>query len=132
MNSQTFLMSNMTPQLPGFNRNGWRGLENRERKWASARDEVFIYIGPIYQGQVGFIGDRVPVPSHFFKVVFDPEENEAIAFLIPHQDFLTAELNEFLVSVDEVELRSGLNLLSALPNVTENAVESAVQPTQWP
>jgi len=132
MNSQTFLMSNMTPQRPRFNRNGWRGLENRERKWASARGEVFVYIGPIYEGQVEFIGDRVPVPSHFFKVVYDPEENEAIAFLIPHQDFLTAELNDFLVSVDEVEQRSGLNLLSALPNATENAVESTVQPAQWP
>jgi len=31
MNSETFLLSNMVPQLPGLNRAGWKGLENRER-----------------------------------------------------------------------------------------------------
>lgn len=37
MNSETFLMSNMTPQLPGLNSAGWKGLENRERRWTDNR-----------------------------------------------------------------------------------------------
>ena len=35
MNSETFLLGNMSPQLSGFNRAIWKGLENRERKWAN-------------------------------------------------------------------------------------------------
>lgn len=34
---ETFYMSNMVPQIPRHNKGIWKGLENRERKWANKR-----------------------------------------------------------------------------------------------
>jgi len=47
-NDETFYMSNMTPQLPGHNTGIWKGLENRERKWANKRGRVIVLAGPVY------------------------------------------------------------------------------------
>ncbi len=74
MNSETFLLSNMIPQLPGLNRAAWLGLENRERKWTDQRGELYVYTGVLFEGdRLSFIGNRVPIPTHFFKVIYDPE-----------------------------------------------------------
>jgi len=132
MNSETFLMSNMTPQLPGLNSAGWKGLENRERKWTDNRGELFIYAGPLFEGGLpSFIGNGVPVPTHFWKVIYDPAAQEAIAFIFPHRRVLTSELSLLLVSVNEVEIRSGLNFLTALADTTEETIEQSQPLTQW-
>lgn len=124
MNSATFLMSNMSPQLPGFNRAGWKGLENRERRWATERREVWVFAGPLWEGdEIRFIGDRVPVPTHFWKVVYDAETQEAISFVLPHRDLRTSELHAFVECIDEIEVRSGLNLSRALPDDAEERLE---------
>ena len=46
--SETFLMSNMVPQLPTHNTGIWKGLENRERKWANKRNLVFVFTCLLY------------------------------------------------------------------------------------
>ena len=73
-NSETFLMSNMTPQLGGHNRAIWKGLENRERKWANRYGEVIVYTGALYSDNPETIGaNKVPVPSKYWKVIFNPK-----------------------------------------------------------
>ena len=132
MNSETFLMSNMTPQLPGLNSAGWKGLENRERKWTDTRGELFIYAGPLFEGGLpSFIGNSVPVPTHFWKVIYDSQAQEAIAFIFPHRRVLTSELSALLVSVNEVEIRSGLNFFTPLADNVEEAIERNQPLTQW-
>ena len=94
MNSETFLLSNMSPQLSGFNRAIWKGLENRERKWAYRRGELYVITGPVFAHQRGstVVMGRVPVPTHFYKIIFDPDEAQALSFLIPHRPLKTASL----------------------------------------
>ena len=50
-----FLLSNMTPQLPGLNRQGWRYLEQYIREWTNERGELYIVTGVmfIYRGTWG-------------------------------------------------------------------------------
>ena len=132
MNSETFLLTNMSPQLPGLNRAGWKGLENRERKWTDQRGELYIYSGAMFVGGVkAIIGNGVPVPTHYYKILFDPARNEAIAFLFPHTDIKTSELNGFLTSIDTIELLTGLNFLSVLPDVEEEQIERVKLVNQW-
>ena len=38
--SESFLMSNMSPQTPSFNRGIWRSLESRVRVWAIEKDSI--------------------------------------------------------------------------------------------
>lgn len=79
-------MSNMSPQLPGFNRVGWRLLEEHVRDLANDYHELYVVTGPIYQGGDGSIGNGVAIPSAFYKVILDPAFNDAIAFIVPHRD----------------------------------------------
>ncbi|BEU02977.1 hypothetical protein OAG1_17770 [Agarivorans sp. OAG1] len=123
----------MTPQLPGHNRSIWKGLENRERKWALAKGSVLVMAGPLYLSQnLETIGKSdVPVPTHYWKVIYDTQTGDAIAFLIDHEDLKTSQLDDYLVSVDEIEEVSGLDLLSSLPNSLEQSIESMKRSTQW-
>ncbi len=132
--SQSFLLSNMAPQAgPGFNRGIWRVLEGLVRAWAQERGELFVVTGPVYGPGAGrTIGpNRVAVPTHFYKVVFDPVRVEAVAFILPNQRLRTADLPAYLASVDEVERRTGLDFLSALSDPVEAVVEAAVPARVW-
>ena len=70
--SESFLMSNMSPQLPGFNRSLWRKLETQVRKWAIENDSLYIITGPVLAGIDQFIGkNQVGVPHSYFKLIVD-------------------------------------------------------------
>lgn len=131
MNSETFILSNMAPQLPGLNKAVWKGLENRERKWTKERDELFVYVGMLYEGEVEYLKGRIPIPTHFYKIMFSPSENKAIAYLFPHSDIKTKDLDKYLTSINEIEVRSGLNYLSKLQNGLEENIENGVESSQW-
>jgi endonuclease G len=130
-NSETFLMSNMVPQLPGHNRSIWKGLENRERKWANQLGLVYVYTGPIYEKPYTHIGNNVPVPTALWKIIYAPTKNKMIAFIIPHKKLKTSQLNKYLVSVDDVELASGLDFFKTFNDLKEDELESLKNTRQW-
>ncbi|GAH82191.1 unnamed protein product, partial [marine sediment metagenome] len=45
--SESFYMSNMSPQNPGFNRGIWKKLEGQVRTWATDNEEIYIVTGPV-------------------------------------------------------------------------------------
>jgi len=130
--SETFYMSNIVPQLPIHNTGIWKGLENRERKWANKDDLVYIVTGPLYEGFIDTIGkNKVQVPSHFWKVIYDPRNQRVIAYLIDHKPLYTKDLDNYLVSVDEIEKRTGIDFFYKLDNEIENKIERKAQSEQW-
>lgn len=66
--SESFLLSNMAPQVGvGFNRGIWRVLEGKIREWALMEKDLYVVSGPIYLGEISYIGSsKVAVPSHFY------------------------------------------------------------------
>jgi DNA/RNA endonuclease G, NUC1 len=107
----SFLMSNMAPQEPAFNRGIWKKLEEQVRDWAGQNDSIIIIAGPIYSGGTKKIGAKgVVVPDKFYKIVIDISypTYKAIAFIIPNvsdqEDFYS-----FCVSIDQVESLTGLD-----------------------
>ncbi len=128
---QSFLMSNMSPQLPGFNRVGWRLLEEHVRDLANEYNELYVVTGPIYQGGENAIGNGVVIPSAFFKVILDPAFNDAIAFIVPHRDVSGSELANFITTIDEVERLTQLDFFSAVDDSTEASMEAQVW-EMWP
>lgn len=131
--SESFLLSNMAPQVgAGFNRGIWRSLETKVRKWTKARGELYIVTGPIYKSTQKTMGrNKVTVPTHFYKVVFDPIKVEAIAFILPNKKNKSKDLPKFIVSVDKVESVTGLDFLSNLDNSVETVIERKVQSSLW-
>jgi len=143
--NESFFMTNMAPQVgAGFNSGIWKALERRMRWWACERDELYIISGPLYETrpieELAYDEDGdgeddngilVHVPSHFFKIAYDPRRVEAIGFLLPNSKQRTADLDTFIKSIDAIEARSQLDVLTDLPDQIEAVVEAAVQRQQW-
>ena len=122
VNSETFLLSNMSPQKPGFNRDIWSTLENAVRELAKQEQyvEVYAVCGPLFDvgGTLEVIGNnKVVVPHAFFKSVLAEEGKSGRlsiwTFDIPNED-TDADLASFLVPTDQVESRAGLTLWDRL------------------
>jgi endonuclease G len=112
---ESFYMSNMTPQVPGLNRQGWERLEEIVRVWATDRGAVLVVDGPIFEADIATtIGpDNVAVPSSFFKVVIDPARGDALAFVMPNVSVPKSEALAYRVAIAQVEDRAHLTF--ALP-----------------
>jgi endonuclease G len=107
---ESFILSNMAPQLPGFNRGIWKQLEDQTRAWARNRNHsLHIYVGPIYGKQDKTIGNGVVVPHAFFKVITDMETHEIIVTEFVHEAS-KAKLSTFITSLAQVQKDSGLVL----------------------
>ena len=109
---ETYIMTNITPQLPGFNRGIWKQLEDQTRAWAQERrHELLIYLGTVYYGDEPILigKNNIAVPSAFFKVIIDTVTNEVMAFIFVHTP-IRASLELFMVDADVVEQRTGVKL----------------------
>lgn len=54
--SESFFLSNMSPQVPGFNRGIWSTVEDQVRKWALRYQKLYVVTGPIFKDNKGSIG----------------------------------------------------------------------------
>ena len=99
---ESFLMSNISPQIPDFNRGIWKELETAVRKWAKQEHKIIVVTGPIFKDSKGVIGlDKVLVPGYFFKIIYDATgEPKMIAFILPNNRS-DRPLTDFIVSTDE-------------------------------
>ena len=110
-----------------------RVLEKRVRQWVSQRGELYVVTGPVYIGaRPRTLGKNgVAIPSHFYKVAFDPVRIEAIAFLLPNKRLSSHDLPRFITSIDDIEQATGLDFLQNLSDPVEDIVESTVQNRLW-
>jgi len=144
----TFVMSNVCPQYHELNDGQWGDLEewiagrkppnataeNFIRGWADEFGEVWVVVGPLFEDDCDPLEAGIPVPSGFFCIVVDEEEDgevRALAFIMPHEDRRVGELEGFLVSVDEVEERAGLDFFHLLPDAAENTMEEMAAEELW-
>jgi endonuclease G len=115
--SETFLMSNISPQESGFNKGVWRELEENTRDWAKRFKHLYVVTGPVLTQPIKFwIGEnQVAVAPSFYKVLLDLNEPElkAIGFIVPNQTS-TERLESYAVSVDVVEKLTGINFFQNL------------------
>jgi endonuclease G len=86
--AESFYLSNMAPQDPGFNRGIWSKLEAQVRQWAVDDRAVYVVTGTVLTKGLPTIGNnRITVPAYFYKVILDYTEPEikGIAFIMPNQ-----------------------------------------------
>lgn len=79
--AQSFSLANMVPQYPLNNRKSWASIENATRRYVMrASGDVYVITGPIYDSAPPTIGEnKVWVPQHFYKLVYDPSAKRAWA-----------------------------------------------------
>jgi len=131
--TETFLTSNVSPQEHEFNAGIWNRLEQKVRYWAKKYDGVFVVTGGILEENLKTIGsEAVAVPKYFYKILLDNTEGniKIIAFLLPHKAS-NKPLYEYVVSVDEIEKRTGIDFFPELEDAKENRLEALTTYKQW-
>jgi len=130
--SESFYLSNMSPQEASFNRGGWKKLEELVRTWCLEENKLYVVTGPIFQDNKGTIGmNQVTVPGYYYKVIFDPtDEQKMIGFIMPNEK-LTNSLVSYVVTVDKIEEITGKDFFSQLDDTIENSLESINHSNKW-
>ncbi|MDW8295380.1 MAG: DNA/RNA non-specific endonuclease [Raineya sp.] len=132
MMHETFVMSNISPQYPLFNRETWRLLEEKVRDWGEKKGDLYIVTGPILKGNMPKIGkkNKISVPPAYYKVILCLQEERGIAFIVPNVN-RKENYRKYQVSIDEVEKETGLDFFHLLPDELEERIESANTTEGW-
>ncbi len=131
--NETFLTSNISPQLYEFNAGIWLKLEEQVRIWAKKEKQLYIVTAGVLKPGLKTIGyEKVAVPEFFYKVILDYKEPEikAIAFLIPHEES-DKPLTDFVISIDDLEKITHIDFFPELPDDLENRLESSTDYSKW-
>ena len=147
-NRTTFLLTNIVPQAPQFNRQSWRLLEEYTRTLVSMGNECYVIAGVSGRGGSGDNGPaqtlangKLTVPAALWKVVVvlptgnnDVDrvaaQTRVIAVWMPNiNEVGDKKWSAYRVSVDEIERQTGYDLLSNVPVSVQQIIESRVDNT---
>jgi hypothetical protein len=142
INQATFLMSNMVAQAPDNNQGPWAELEGFLRTLLPA-NELYIVSGPAGTGGTGSNGfantianGHVTVPSSTWKVVLVIPKGDndisrvtaatrTIAVNMPNtQGIRNDPWQNYLTTVDAVEVMTGYDFFANVPDAIENSIEA--------
>jgi endonuclease G len=130
---ETFFMSNISPQISAFNGGIWRELEELTRDWARRFNQLYVVTGPVLtasgKGQIGF--SKVTVPAAYYKVLLAPEQQRAIAFVIPNQ-VSERWVMEYACTIDQVEEQTGIDFFPQMLKGLGEELEASLDKEAWP
>lgn len=125
--SETFYMTNMSPQVPMFNRGIWKQLEEHVRKRAKG-EKLYVVTGPVFKSNKGKIGKgKVTVPGYYYKLFYSPAKQQMMAYVLPNEES-KRPLNSFAVPVAKVEKLTGIDFFPQLPDDLEKLLEADTLP----
>ena len=124
--SESFFMTNITPQEPSFNQIIFRKLENKVRDWIYKYDSLIIITGCIDTSfHIKTIGKgQVRIPDLYYKIIIDIQNLTSISFLIPNKR-AEKKLLEYETSIENIEKISGIDFFYKLPDHIEKLIESS-------
>lgn len=137
---QSFRMTNITPQRPALNRQAWQRLEQAAMDhFLPLKGELWVITGPIFHSQPlrspSLPGSRIEIPDAFYKIFIAPARGDrpikVLAFVMPQTVRGNEPLEQFLVSIRDIERATGLNFLHKLPQDLQEQLETHIQPAPW-
>jgi endonuclease G len=133
--SESYFYSNMSPQLPEFNREKWADLEGLLRGYIFEHPKTQLYVitGPILNDSLSVIErglNKVSIPNYFFKVVLDLSNKKAIAFIMPNKE-IKYPVSSYAVTINEVEEVTGINFFYQLEDDLEESLEEQKNISVW-
>lgn len=140
-NKQTFLLTNMQPQVNGFNAGVWENMEEQIRQWnvAGFRQKLYICKGgtientddvPNAYETMARTGGELIIPHYYYMAVLCLTPNggyKAMGFWIEHKvsSDKGVALTKYMVNIDTLEDFTGIDFFCNLPDNLEEQVESA-------
>ena len=131
---ETFLLSNICPQIKKLNQGRWNDLEVLTRAWATKNDSLLVIAGPVFDCNKGHIGrSKVTVPCAFYKIIIDISypKCKAIAFIMDNAP-VKQGLFSYATDINTVEKRTGLKFFphhGNLPIVKQ--MKSSLDTLSW-
>lgn len=134
-NNDTFLMTNIIPQSRSNNREVWRELEEYSRDLVFQGNELYIVAGG--KGTAKKIAkSKITVPEFTWKVILVLETPRApitadnsytIAVWMPNTEKVAnTDWRDYVMSLDEVEKKTGYNFFSQVPKPVQKKIEKLV------
>lgn len=140
-NYQTFFLTNMQPQYNVFNSGLWLNMENFVQKVASSlatTDTMWVCKGGTIAnvrlngkdeyGILQYISNKLIVPKYFFATFIVKKNGQYGAFafwaLNEKADRSYEALNAYIISIDELEQRTGIDFFCNFPDDIENIYEA--------
>lgn len=124
---ETFLMTNITPQLESFNRKWWQRLEEVAiSRFTKRLNNVWVITGPVFDANRTYLDSGVDIPDAFYKILLAKKRDGSfvsLAFLVPQSAGGTERLSQYLVSIDTIERQTGIDFLVKLPDSIEDRLE---------
>ena len=131
----TFYMSNIAPQKPGLNRGPWREVEHRIADlWTGKFGEICVIVGCVPGDPEDSLPSGIDVPKAYWQLIVSRADDgvRALALYMPKDIPFSAFPVHNIVTVDELERRTGLDLLAELPNFLEKPLEAHLPTRLWP
>lgn len=132
-NKQTFYLTNMMPQVNGFNAKVWANMEAWVRNLikTTSKDTIFVVKGGTIDNASQYTtlartgGDMI-VPKYYYMAVLmhNNQGYKAMGFWIEHKASNATDLSPYVVNIGRLEQLTGVDFFCNLPDDTENHVEN--------
>lgn len=108
--AQSFSLANMVPQNIQHNGGAWSRIEQDTRRYIlRAKSDVYVITGPVFSASSPSIGSNgVKVPTHLYKLVYDPSTQRAWAHWQRNEE---GERAGPPISYQELAKRTGIEFL---------------------
>lgn len=128
--SESFYMSNMSPQHPSLNRGMWKKLEEHVRDLALADSMLHVISGPVLSSSIGTIGaNNVTVPEYYYKVIYSPKKQQMIGYVMQNCK-LPDPLESYATTVDYIESITGIDFFAQMSDQLE-PLEATMELAAW-
>jgi len=129
--SESYYYSNISPQLPEFNRKLWAELESVLRYYVITHNvPLHIITMPILDDGLSKVErsiNGVSIPEYFVKVAIDMENEQGIGFIMPNAENVDV-VSSYALSIDDLEERTGYDFFN---NIRDNKLESRLEKEYW-
>ena len=131
--SESFYLSNISPQSANFNRGIWKKIEKQIRDWSYMYGELIIITGPILECEnFGKIGtNSVTIPKWYYKVVIDPDNYKRNLAILIENTGSSNSVKSYVITIDKLEEFSGIDFFYRLPDLIEESFESTKSLNLW-
>lgn len=115
---------------------GWISLTAKEQKYIIEEYNQEEVYDPAKQKMVkskkkNQVKSGIAVPSHLYKIVYDPKTNEGIAFILPNVPIPENQLPRYATTIAEVEKLTMIRFFPDMPIEQQAAVKTRVNPQSW-
>ena len=141
MNKQTFVYSNVHPQLNELNAGIWMEMEEKLRTWNcdEFRDTLYVAKGGTIDSEaqiLGYTTSGLIIPKYFWMAVLCIKDGKykAVAFWIDHRrKYSKAEhvIENHFISIAQLETFTGINFFYNLDPDIQEKVKAEVDLSYW-